>query len=151
MNEEDARAVLMWCYVGPYDFYNAGPESLVDDLKNLIDPANSYYSVRDDRGTLVAYCCFGPDARVPGGDYSLGALDVGGGLRPDLTGAGLGLSMLKAVLEFGSRRFAPSVFRGTVAAWNKRALLVCERAGFQVAGRFEREGGESFAILLRSA
>lgn len=151
MNEEDARAVLRWRYAEPYDFYNADPDALESEVRKLLDPANSYYGVTDGRGALVAYCCFGPDARVPGGDYGPDALDVGAGLRPDLTGAGLGLSMLRAVLRFGDRRFAPPAFRATVAAWNERALLVCERAGFRAAARFEGEGGGSFTVLLRPA
>lgn len=151
MDEGDAQAVLTWRYAPPYDFYNADPANLGGDLRSLADPLNSYYSVRDERGELVAYCCFGPEARVPGGDYSLDALDVGGGLRPDLVGVGLGLTMLNAVLGFGLRRFAPPVFRCTVAAWNSRALLMCERAGFQAAEMFERGSGGRFVVLLRPA
>lgn len=151
MDEGDARAVLAWRYAEPYDFYNADPADSAHDLKNLVEPANSYYSVKDGRAELVAYCCFGPEARVAGGVYGPGALDVGGGLRPDLTGAGLGPAWLRAVVAFGGRRFAPPAFRATVAAWNRRALVVCERAGFEVAGSFERERGERFLVLLRPA
>ncbi len=151
MDEVDASAVLTWRYAEPYDFYNADPANSANDVKSLVESANFYYSVKDGRAELVAYCCFGPDARVTGGDYGPPALDVGGGLRPDLTGAGLGLAWLRAVVAFGGRRFAPPVFRATVAAWNRRALLVCERAGFEVAGGFEKEGGGRFLMLLRPA
>lgn len=151
MDEETARTVLTWRYEEPYNFYNADPKSVEEGVKALLDPANFYYGLIDERGDVVAYCCFGPDARVPGGDYSDDALDVGGGLRPDLTGRGLGLTVFEAILDFGRQRFAPPVFRETVAAWNKRALAVCERAGFQVVQRFERGDGTAFVVLLRPA
>jgi ribosomal-protein-alanine N-acetyltransferase len=90
MNLEVARAVLVWRSQPPYDFYNADPARLSQEALALTDPAMGYYSVWDEVGELVAVRCFGPDARVPGGDYSAEALNTGGGLRPDLTGRGLG-------------------------------------------------------------
>ncbi len=39
---------------------------------------------------MVGFCSFGVDGRVPGGDYPDGPLDVGMGMRPDLTAAAWG-------------------------------------------------------------
>jgi ribosomal-protein-alanine N-acetyltransferase len=47
---------------------------------------------------------------VPGGTYGADALDTGGGLRPDLTGRGLGREALEVGLAFGRSRFAPRAF-----------------------------------------
>jgi ribosomal-protein-alanine N-acetyltransferase len=72
---------------------------------------------------------------------------VGLGLRPDLTGRGLGLGFLLAGLEFARRRFAPDSFRLSVATFN-------ERAGFQWVEVFTHHtnGGEHpFLLMTREA
>lgn len=90
--------------------------------------------------------CFGPDARVPGGDYAADALDVGMGVRPDLTGQGRGLDFV----NIGSRKFAPAEFRVTVAEFNKRALRVWKKAGFRVVQTFQKEQSRRvFVVLMR--
>lgn len=150
MDEASARAILAWRYDEPYALYNAGPANLADDLAVFMDPANAYYSVRDERDEVVAFRCFGPDARVSGGDYSADALDTGGGLRPDLTGRGLGLTVLNAGLEHGRRLYHPRAFRVTVAAFNARALRVCAQAGFQPVQTFRRASdAKDFVVMTR--
>ena len=150
MDEETARFVLSWRYEAPYDIYNPDPDDVSEDLKIFLDPKNAYYSITDEQGNVVAYCCFGPEARVKGGDYRSDALDVGMGLRPDLTGKGNGLSYVEAVVDFGRRTFSPSAMRVTIAAFNTRALRVCEKAGFEVKQVFRREDdGARFVVLER--
>lgn len=149
MDEETARAILAWRYPDAYAVYNPDPAELEQDLRVLLEPANAYYSVWNSAGQLIAYRCFGPEAQVPGGDYTELALDTGGGLRPDLTGQGLGLGVLEAGLEFGRRLFAPPAFRVTVAAWNERALKVCRHAGFELTECFNSARHERFWVLLR--
>ena len=151
MDEESAREIVAWRYDGPYEVYDPGADGEDEALRTLLDPANAYFAVRDEQGMLVAYWGFGPDARVPGGDYSADALDVGGGIRPGLTGRGLGLSLLRAALDFARERFHPAAFRATVAEWNARALVVCGRAGFVVERRFAAVGGASFVVLRAPA
>ena len=152
MDEAAARAVLAWRYEEPYSFYNPDPAELARDLQNLTAPSNHYYALTDEGGALVAYFCFGPDARVPGGDYTDAALDVGGGLRPDLTGRGLGPLYIRAALDFARREFAPPALRVTVAAWNRRACAACVRAGFRPVRRFRRAADDlEFDILWQPA
>ena len=148
MDVSHARTIATWRYEPPYDFYNPG-----DDLSDLLRPDYHYYAVMDSNGELAGYCCFGADARVPGGDYpDDGSLDVGVGLRPDLTGRGLGAGFLRAVLEFGKRTFAPAAFRITVAAFNERSRHLCLRSGFRPMRRFARAGDQTkFTILVRPA
>ena len=51
---------------------------------------------------------------MPGEDHADGgAVDVGLGFRPDLTGRAPGLGFMLAGLEFARRRFAPDGFRPT--------------------------------------
>lgn len=152
MDETSARAALTWRYDEPYSFYNPNPAELEQDVQTLTDPANLYYAITDEAGALVAYYCFGRDAQVTGGDYSDDALDIGGGVRPDLTGRGLGPVIIQAGINFGQHKFAPRGFRVTVAAFNQRALSSCERIGFSPVQTFRRGQDErEFVILLRGA
>ena len=58
-------------------------------------------------------------------------IEVGLGLRPDLTGRGLGAEYLDAGLELARRQFGLARFRLYVATFNERAIRVYERAGFR--------------------
>jgi [ribosomal protein S18]-alanine N-acetyltransferase len=132
MNDEEARAVVAWRYEAPYDFYDMAKD--LEGLEELLGPPErrrGYYAVRSD-GELVGYFCFGSCGQLSSFDYADdGYLDIGLGLRPDLTGRGLGLGFLLAGLEFGRRHFAPAGFRLAVATFNERAVRVYERAGFR--------------------
>jgi len=88
MDEEAARQVVTWRYPPPYDIYNESGDA-EEAVQYLLDPANRLYRIDDDKGRLLAFCSFGEDARVPGGDYSLDALDLGLGVAPELRGQGL--------------------------------------------------------------
>lgn len=146
MDEAAARCIAMWQYDAPYSIYDPSPS----DIAHFVDPSNAYFTITDNQRTLIAYRCFGADAQVPGGDYRADALDTGGGMRPDLTGRGLGLTVMQAGLAFGQDLFAPPAFRVTVAAWNARALRVCRKAGFQPVQHFAHANdGRPFVVLVR--
>lgn len=150
MDEASARSIQAWRYDGPYAVYNVG--SGEESLQAFLDPQNAYHAITGETGELVAFACFGPDARVRGGDYAEPALDVGLGLRPDLTGRGLGLGMVEAILDHARGAFTPATFRLTVAAFNRRALRVYKRAGFRPVQTFAHTGnGKLFVVLVRPA
>jgi [ribosomal protein S18]-alanine N-acetyltransferase len=152
MDEPSVREIIQWRYDASYDMYNCDPKDIEETVQAFQDPQYRYYSLWDQGGELVGYCCFGEDGRVPGGDYGAQALDIGGGLRPDLTGQGLGSSFMEAALEFARRHFAPVAFRATVAAFNRRALRVCEKMAFRQIQTFEStHSGKPFIILVREA
>ena len=136
MTEASAHALAAWHYPDSYAFYDWVSDP--DDLAELLDPLSweeRYWAVRDDRGDLVGFFEFGHD-----GD----TVELGLGLRPDLTGRGLGRSFVLAGMAFARGRFAPAQFRLAVAAFNERAITVYERAGFQACERFihRTNGGE---------
>jgi ribosomal-protein-alanine N-acetyltransferase len=89
-----------------------------------------YFSARDAAGELIGYFGLG---------YSDGVAGIGVGLRPDLTGRGLGLSFLEQGIAFAIARYSPERFRLFVAAFNKRAITVYERAGFVRTRTFDHE------------
>jgi RimJ/RimL family protein N-acetyltransferase len=99
---------------------------------------------------LIGFRSFGPDGQVPGWNYDDSALDTGGGLRPELTGRGLGRTVIAAGLAYGRARFAPVAFRVTVASFNSRALHVVESLGFQRVGTFDASRADrEFVVLQR--
>jgi ribosomal-protein-alanine N-acetyltransferase len=153
MTESCARAILSWRYEPPYHFYNQDPAQLDNLIRNsFLNSAYHYFAVLDDKDSLIAFRCFGEDARVPGGDYSSDALDMGEGLRPDLTGHGLGPRVIRAAMDFARVEFSPRAFRATVAEFNLRAQRACEKVGYVLARRFfATHSGVPFVILIRNA
>ena len=154
INRADARAISRWRYDGPYAVYNGDPASVV----SLLEPRYLYHSVHDDHGDLVGYFCFGEDARVAAGKRSglydrEDALDVGLGMRPDLTGRGLGEEFVCAGLRFAGETYSPPAFRLTVATFNRRAISVYERVGFQPVETFgaTRLNGQREWLLMGRA
>jgi RimJ/RimL family protein N-acetyltransferase len=145
LKRADAECIVSWRYETPYDFYNPAPET----VEPMLDPRNGYF-VAFEGSRLVGFCCFGPDAQVVGGDYSEVALDIGAGLRPDMTGQGIGRAFLTAVVTFSQRHSLDRSLRATVAAFNARAIRVVRSVGFTEATRFRRPiDGVEFVILER--
>jgi RimJ/RimL family protein N-acetyltransferase len=151
MSQADACAILAWRYPPPYTLYNTDLDNLEDDLITLLDPVNAYYAIRDGDNQLFGFCCFGPDAQVPGGDYSdARALDVGLGMHPDCIGNGLGQTFLQAILAFAQNCFQVNRFRATIVAYNMRSLRMFTRAGFQVVQTFTSQGGRPLDFVVVS-
>lgn len=145
MTASYAAEIVTWRYEPPYDCY----DMTTVDPGFLTSAENGYFAlVADDE--LIGFRLFGVDGRVPGGRYDQSALDTGGGLRPDLTGKGLGRLAISAGLEFGRQRFAPTAFRLTVATFNARALRVVEALGFSAVEDFlASTDGRGYRILVR--
>ena len=152
LNREEAAEILRWRYEPPYDIYNHRTEDAPATLRYLLDPANGFFSIHAAEGEWIAFCSFGPDARVPGGDYAEAALDIGLGIRPDLTGQGRGPRIIGEVLAFAAQRFGPPRFRVTIAAFNARARKAWAKAGFAETAQFKRRSdGRKFVMLVREA
>lgn len=145
MTEAYAADIVTWRYAAPYDCYDMTGA----DPAFLADPASGYFALTDE-GTLIGFRSFGADGQVPGGVYDASALDTGGGLRPELTGRGLGLEAISTGLDFGRRQFAPQAFRVTIATFNARAQRVVASLGFRNIGRFHASAdGRSYEMLIR--
>lgn len=128
LTESDAQAIANWHYEGEYAFYDMDQD--LEDLAELMDPQNwaeKYCGVFDENTELVGFFCFEPEGE---------ALEIGLGLRPDLTGKGWGESFVGAGLAYAKEKFAPRIFRLSVAVFNQRAIRVYEKAGFKPDGVF---------------
>jgi [ribosomal protein S18]-alanine N-acetyltransferase len=128
MTQSEAEEIAAWRYEGPYSFYDAAADP--DDLRLLLDADSREgrnFSAFDDEGTLVGFFEYKPRGED---------VEIGLGLRPDLTGRGLGLDFVLAGMEYG-RQFRPATFRLAVATFNERAIRVYERAGFHPVREYD--------------
>ncbi len=146
MDDADAREISGWRYAPPYDFYDATADPA--DLAELLDPQSRrdvYFSALDGEHRLMGFFQFEKTGEE---------VAVGLGLRPDLTGRGLGTEFVLAGLEFARERFSPRRFILSVATFNGRAIGVYERAGFRRDEVFmhQTNGGEhEFLRMERGA
>jgi RimJ/RimL family protein N-acetyltransferase len=145
-NETYGQEVATWHYEPPYDFYDLASDPA--DAAAMRDPARieHHRAVLGEDGRLDAFLYFNRHDDV---------VEVGIGLRPDLTGRGLGESFLRAQLEYASLHWQPATFRLFVAAWNERAVRLYERLGFREAARetrhFDLVGDHEFIQMERAA
>ena len=116
--------MTQWQYDPPYELYSG-------DGKPPNNPER-YLAVRTEDGETIGFYYF--EQR---GD----AVFFGLGLRPDLTGHGLGLEFVRRGLRFARRRYGPRRVVLDVASFNQRAITVYERAGFEVVGSHRRPLG----------
>ena len=146
MSEADARAVAAWHYPDEYAFndWSADP----DDLADLLDPTGwgqRYLAVDSAAYGLAGFFAFAPEGA---------AVEMGLGLRPDLTGRGVGLSFVEAGLAYAEQRYGPSDVVLRVPSFNVRAITVYERAGFQAVEKYEQEtngGLHPFVLMVRTS
>jgi RimJ/RimL family protein N-acetyltransferase len=126
-----------WRYPSPYDFYDG-------DAEPMLNPER-FFEARDDTDDLIGFYYF--ESKPPDLDYGLG-------LRPDLTGRGLGLEFFRAGLAFARERYRPRRVFLHVAEFNERARLVYERAGFRVISThvrsFDRFGDVPFLTMVET-
>ncbi|MEM7035000.1 MAG: GNAT family protein, partial [Chloroflexota bacterium] len=137
VDQADVEQLVCWQYDPPYDIYSLGGPFDDEYLAYFLDPQNKFHSIKNQAGRLLAFCSFGLDAQVPGGDYQADALDIGMGVHPDLTGQGRGIYFAQAVLGFAQQKFASNTYRVTIADFNKRARRVWEKAGFHYIHTFD--------------
>lgn len=131
MSEAEAHALAGWHYEPPYSFYDwTADENDLAELLGKETREGKYYSALDEEKALFGFFSF----QEEGDDVVVGL-----GLRPDLTGRGLGLAYLEAGLAFARERFGPRRFRLSVATFNRRAIRVYERAGFERLREFDHE------------
>ncbi|HEX6121671.1 MAG TPA: GNAT family N-acetyltransferase [Ktedonobacterales bacterium] len=151
-----AREVFGWRYPEPYALYSI--EESPAALAELVDSRSPQFVAREETGAVLGFFAYGSAAEVgdPGEPHLYtadGGLSIGLGMRPELTGRGLGLAFVKAGMRFAREWFEPSYLRLFVLAWNERALRVYERAGFQRVGKrtILAPEGERVFIEMRTA
>ena len=140
-----ASEIATWHYEGIYSFYDLDEDP--EDREEFLDPSHwsdACFAVLDARRELIGFFHF---------EASDDAVVLGLGLRPDLTGHGLGSAFLEAGLAFARNRYEAQAFRLSVATFNERAVRAYEKAGFVRGKVFQQEtngGVYEFVEMTRS-
>lgn len=149
MTEQAARQILSWTYPPPYDLYNG--ELTEEGLKEFAE--NPYYAIHNQDKELVGFYCKGFAAQVPIGyffsAYPEGYMDIGLGMRPDLTGKGKGTEFLTCIMSTLEQEERPEPLRLTVAEFNKRAIALYEKIGFQKVSEFANASDMIFWVMTK--
>jgi len=144
MTKDDAIEVLNWRYPPPYEMYNQ--EESEAGLAELLD--GSYQVVLDQDGCIIGFYCTGFAAQVPKGHefgvYEKDYVDIGLGMKPELTGRGFG----REFFDFVLKEIGAGSFRLTVAEFNERAIRLYEKFEFVRSDEFYN-GDIKFIVMLR--
>jgi [ribosomal protein S18]-alanine N-acetyltransferase len=141
MSQEQAEEIaFQWHYDGEYSFYDM--ESDREDLAEFINQetrGNSVFSVFNDNELIGFFSVSKVDERV---------YDIGLGMRPDLTGKGIGFKFLKSGIEFLESEYKPKRITLSVATFNQRAIKVYKKMGFNEQNTFmQTTNGSEFEFI----
>ncbi len=151
LTEQHAREILTWRYPAPYDFYNPPDSQPPDDyIREFINPVYQFHAVLDSNQALIGFSSFGIDGQVPGGCYDTEALDIGLGMKPVLTGNGLGRAFFASILDYSIKSYQPECVRLTVANFNHRAFRLYKNFGFMLQSEFQDPTSNvSYTVLTK--
>ncbi|WP_438348263.1 GNAT family N-acetyltransferase [Paenibacillus sp. FA6] len=133
MDIDHARAISEWTYPTPYDIYGWMPwdqmEALGIEFGDPIIRKEQYASVTNAQGELCGFAQFFPLE---------GVTRLGISMRPDLCGQGLGKVVVQSIVCEAVRRSPHDEIDLEVLTWNKRAIQVYLKAGFEITDTYER-------------
>ncbi|WP_404454728.1 GNAT family N-acetyltransferase [Oceanobacillus kapialis] len=142
MTQEEAEHIAYkWHYDGEYAFYDM--EADQEDLEEFIDcktRGDSIFSVKNGE-ELVAFFAVEKDDDT--------TINISLGLRPDLTGQGIGNAFLEAGLRFVQTKHHPEKITLSVATFNQRAIKAYRNVGFKDRETFMQETNGSTYEFLR--
>ncbi|KUP09612.1 ribosomal-protein-alanine acetyltransferase [Bacillus coahuilensis m2-6] len=141
MAQEQAEEIAYnWHYEQEYDFYDMEADN--EDLEEFLNPVtrgNNMFSVSEDN-VLVGFLSVSEE--------TLSTFEIGLGMRPDLTGQGMGQNFLVGCIEFVQKKFSPRILTLSVATFNQRAIKVYKKVGFKEIEVFMQEtNGSQFEFV----
>ncbi|MDG1204753.1 MAG: GNAT family N-acetyltransferase [Pseudomonadales bacterium] len=151
INEERAREILTWRYPIPYDFYDPPQDGRnTFYVEQFLRPEFAFHSILDRKDAFIGFCSYGRDGQVAGGDYSLQALDIGLGMKPNYTGHGNGAEFFETIERFAIQTFEPTSVRLTVAKFNRRAMHLYRSFGYDDLSYFvDAKNDIDYVILIK--
>lgn len=146
MNEKYAYEIAYnWRYSGIYKFYDMIADE--EDLKEFLDKDNwnkEYFAVLNEDDQLNGFYSF---------SFEEGIMWIGFGLKPELTGMGLGKEFVTAGINFGVENFnyKENYIMLAVAFFNKRGIKLYENIGFRPIEQYMQKtnGGEYEFIKMK--
>lgn len=140
MTQSQAENIAVnWHYQGQYAFYDFSADE--EDLAELLNPetrGENYYMVMQGDEEIGFFYV----------DKIGDTVDIGLGMKPELTGKGLGLDFLKSGLNYVRLTHHPKEITLSVATFNDRAIHVYEKAGFKPVKTYSQAtNGSHFTFL----
>ena len=143
MNDEYANEIVAnWHYDGTYSFYDMTADE--EDLKIFTERGyweNMIFAVLDEFDDLIGWSPFFIEDKI---------LWLSLGLKPELTGLGLGAEFVSECVEFAQSRYKldKQPIKLEVALFNQRVIKVYKKVGFRVSGRVTKDtNGGKFIFL----
>ncbi len=141
MTQEQAEEIATnWHYNGEYSFYDMDADQ--EDLQEFLDAEkrNESYFIVIKNKEIIGFYSFN--------QITKDTIDIGLGMKPNLTGNGNGLEFLKNGLEFAKSKYNPKEITLSVATFNQRAIKVYKKVGFEEEETFvQATNGSSFEFL----
>jgi len=137
ITQEQAEEIAYnWHYDGKYAFYDM--EADEEDLAEFLDNNkrnDSIYAVIEKKQLIGFFSIYQEENNT---------INIGLGLRPDLTGQGTGYTFLTTGINYIKERYSPAFISLAVATFNTRAIKVYKKAGFKETTTFMQStnGGE---------
>ncbi|BCB03587.1 GNAT family N-acetyltransferase [Bacillus sp. KH172YL63] len=132
MSQEQAEEIAyQWKYDGEYAFYDMTADE--EDLSEFLDDklrGHTTYSVHHE-GEMMGFFTYHESPK--------GTVDIGLGMKPSLTGNGGGMAFAKAGMDFAGTLYDVAYFTLSVAAFNKRAIKVYTKLGFEPQHHFSQQ------------
>ncbi|MDU1846287.1 MAG: GNAT family N-acetyltransferase [Niallia nealsonii] len=124
ITQEQAEEIAYnWHYDGKYAFYDM--EADEEDLAEFLDNNkrnDSIYAVTEKKQLIGFFSIYQEENNT---------INIGLGLRPDLTGQGTGYTFLTTGINYIKERYSPAFISLAVATFNTRAIKVYKKAGFK--------------------
>ncbi|WP_261384286.1 GNAT family N-acetyltransferase [Planococcus sp. CPCC 101016] len=141
MSQKQAEEIAAnWHYAGEYSFYDMDADQ--EDLQAFLDQKmrkESYFIIKQNNEVIGFY------SFIPVGNNTI---DIGLGMKPNLTGNGKGFEFLKVGLDFAKSKYDPEQIILSVATFNKRAIKVYKKIGFKEVEYFmQTTNGGNFEFL----
>ncbi|WP_207655741.1 GNAT family N-acetyltransferase [Vallitalea okinawensis] len=133
-----------WKYDGEYAFYDMTADE--EDLQLFLDPKQweNLFAVVNEENELIGFYSY---------FYNNEILELGFGMKPQLTGKGLGSEFVFSGIQFAQKHFKyeQDYIMLSVAKFNKRAIKAYEKLGFKPVKEFiqETNGGQYEFISMK--
>ncbi|MFP7494928.1 GNAT family protein [Terribacillus saccharophilus] len=130
LSQSEAESIAYtWKYEGEYRFYDMDQDE--EDLALFLDPRereDKIFAVKQ-KEELIGFLSV---------DIVEADAQIGFGIRPDLTGRGIGQGFVAFLVKAVQDMYQPTTISLAVAAFNQRAITVYERVGFRETERFNQ-------------
>jgi len=126
--EKDANEIATWKYDGEYSFYDNDKTEAKKEWASNIHKEENTFVIYNESEELIGNFSFDYDDD--------GHLMLGVQMKPSFTGRGMGTEIVQSILNFGREIYRFDKIELLVAKFNKRAIRVYEKLGFNKTEEF---------------